>query len=56
MPRGDEDVDMQLESPKKLVYDPDQDPEEKRKVRREYRSLHRDTEGIVATSPLLGRD
>ena len=41
-----EDMDMQSESPKKLAYDPDQDPEEKRKVRREYRSLHKDTEGI----------
>ena len=41
-----EDVDMQSESSKKLAYDPDQDPEEKRKVRREYRSLHKDTEGI----------
>jgi hypothetical protein len=28
-----------------LAYDPDQDPEEKRKVRKDYRSLNKDTEG-----------
>jgi hypothetical protein len=30
-----------------LAYDPDQDPEEKRQVRKEYRSLHKDTEGVL---------
>lgn len=36
----------------KLAYDPDQDPEEKRQVRRQYRELHKNYEG--ADSILLG--
>jgi hypothetical protein len=42
---SDSDVEM-APGPSKLAYDPDQDPEEKRKVRKEYRSLHKDAEGM----------
>ena len=38
-----------------LAYDPDQDPEEKRQVRKEYRSLHKDTEGMLFLVALGGR-
>ena len=43
---SDSDIEMIPGPSRGLAYDPDQDPGEKRKVRMEYRSLHRDTEGI----------
>lgn len=42
-----------MDSPrKKVAYDPDQDPEEKRVLRQKYRVLLKDEEGI---SPHLDR-
>jgi non-structural maintenance of chromosomes element 4 len=43
------DRDILMESPrKKVVYDPDQDPEEKRVLRQKYRVLLKDEEGTMA--------
>jgi hypothetical protein len=40
------DEDICMESPrKKVAYDPDQDPEEKRVLRQKYRVLLKDEEG-----------
>jgi hypothetical protein len=44
---SDSDADMRLANP--LAYDPDQDPEEKRAVRKRYRSLQRETEGAFVS-------
>ena len=49
------DVEMLPES-KHLAYDPDQDPEEKRKVRKEYRTLHQDTEGVSRLAYFKGHE
>ena len=39
--------DIVMDSPrKKVAYDPDQDPEEKRVLRQKYRVLLKDEEGI----------
>ena len=39
--------DIIMDSPrKKVAYDPDQDPEEKRVLRQKYRVLLKDEEGI----------
>lgn len=47
------DVEME-EGPKKaLAYDPDQDPEEKRAVRRNYRTLQKDAEGVFNSFALI---
>jgi hypothetical protein len=41
------DQDIVMDSPrKKVAYDPDQDPEEKRVLRQKYRVLLKDEEGI----------
>jgi len=41
------DQDIVIDSPrKKVAYDPDQDPEEKRVLRQKYRVLLKDEEGI----------
>jgi hypothetical protein len=41
------DQDTVMDSPrKKVAYDPDQDPEEKRVLRQKYRVLLKDEEGI----------
>ena len=41
------DQDTIMDSPrKKVAYDPDQDPEEKRVLRQKYRVLLKDEEGI----------
>lgn len=38
--------DFEMEpGPNNLAYDPDQDPEEKRDVRKKYRAMQRDAEG-----------
>jgi len=43
------DQDIVMDSPrKKVAYDPDQDPEEKRVLRQKYRVLLKDEEGISA--------
>jgi hypothetical protein len=43
------DQDMVVDSPrKKVAYDPDQDPEEKRLLRQKYRVLLKDEEGIYS--------
>jgi hypothetical protein len=48
------DEDIGIESPrKKVAYDPDQDPEEKRVLRQKYRVLLKDEEG---TNNLSSRD
>jgi len=40
------DEDIGMDSPrKKVAYDPDQDPEEKRVLRQKYRVLLKDEEG-----------
>jgi hypothetical protein len=42
------DQDIIMDSPrKKVAYDPDQDPEEKRVLRQKYRVLLKDEEGIL---------
>jgi len=42
------DEDIVMDSPrKKVAYDPDQDPEEKRLLRQKYRVLLKDEEGTV---------
>jgi hypothetical protein len=49
------DQDIVMDSPrKKVAYDPDQDPEEKRVLRQKYRVLLKDEEGIFSQirSPL----
>jgi hypothetical protein len=44
-----------MDSPrKKVAYDPDQDPEEKRVLRKRYRVLLKDDEGISFRSPPTG--
>lgn len=44
------DPDTVMDSPrKKVAYDPDQDPEEKRVLRQKYRVLLKDEEGIFST-------
>ena len=41
--------DVEMDSaPNNLAYDPDQDPEEKRDVRKKYRALQKTTEGGFA--------
>jgi len=46
--------DLRLTFLSDLVYDPDQDPEEKRAVRKDYRSLAKKIEGeFISSSPLL---
>ena len=46
------DEDSVMDSPrKKVAYDPDQDPEEKRVLRKRYRVLLKDDEGISFRSP-----
>jgi len=43
------DEDINMDSPrKKVAYDPDQDPEEKRVLRQKYRVLLKDEEGQFA--------
>jgi hypothetical protein len=43
------DPDIVMDSPrKKVAYDPDQDPEEKRVLRQKYRVLLKDEEGIIS--------
>ena len=43
--------DVIMDSPRKRVaYDPDQDPEEKRVLRQKYRVLLKDEEGKARTS------
>ena len=52
------DQDIIMDSPrKKVAYDPDQDPEEKRVLRQKYRVLLKDEEGISRhfRSPILQR-
>ncbi len=45
------DEDIGMDSPrKKVAYDPDQDPEEKRVLRQKYRVLLKDEEGTKCTS------
>jgi hypothetical protein len=45
------DQDIVMDSPrKKVAYDPDQDPEEKRVLRQKYRVLLKDDEGISPPS------
>jgi len=51
------DEDIGMDSPrKKVAYDPDQDPEEKRVLRQKYRVLLKDEEGtervLSSTSPI----
>ncbi len=50
------DEDVILDSPRKKVpYDPDQDPEEKRVLRQKYRVLLKDEEGIPHSDRFLTR-
>lgn len=43
------DEDIGMDSPrKKVAYDPDQDPEEKRVLRQKYRVLLKDEEGQIS--------
>jgi hypothetical protein len=52
------DGDIIMDSPrKKVAYDPDQDPEEKRVLRQKYRVLLKDEEGVIVISdhPSRGR-
>jgi len=52
------DQDIVMDSPrKKVAYDPDQDPEEKRVLRQKYRVLLKDEEGVTVISdhPSRGR-
>ena len=44
MPSSSSDVEMDPE-PHNLAYDPDQDPEEKRDVRKKYRAIQKTAEG-----------
>ena len=51
------DEDIGMDSPrKKVAYDPDQDPEEKRVLRQKYRVLLKDEEGtkrvLSSSSPI----
>jgi hypothetical protein len=47
--KGMADEDINMDSPrKKVAYDPDQDPEEKRVLRQKYRVLLKDEEGQFA--------
>lgn len=41
----DEDMHISVGSDGGLVYDPDQDKEEKRAIRKDYRALQNDREG-----------
>jgi hypothetical protein len=51
------DEDIAMDSPrKKVAYDPDQEPEEKRVLRQKYRVLLKDEEGISFRSPSTGED
>ena len=52
MSSSSSDVEMDPE-PHNLAYDPDQDPEEKRDVRKKYRAFQKTTEGAFATLWLL---
>ena len=46
-----------MDSPrKKVAYDPDQDPEEKRVLRKRYRILLKDDEGISFRSQPTGEE
>lgn len=52
------DEDIGMDSPrKKVAYDPDQDPEEKRVLRQKYRVLLKDEEGtkgaLSSSSPTV---
>lgn len=46
---ADSDVEMVGES-ETQVYDPDQDPEEKRDVRKRYRAMQKTIEGVFLES------
>ena len=46
MSSSSSDVEMDPE-PHNLAYDPDQDPEEKRDVRKKYRAFQKTTEGAL---------
>lgn len=46
---ADSDVDMEHGTQKPdLTYDPEQDPEVKRQIRRRYRALAKETEGTFS--------
>jgi hypothetical protein len=45
MPSSDVEMDP---APNNLAYDPDQDPEEKRNVRKKYRAIQKAAEGAFA--------
>jgi hypothetical protein len=48
---SDSDVEMEASTSRAngtgLAYDPDQNPEAKRELRRNYRDLAKETEGII---------
>jgi hypothetical protein len=51
------DEDIILDSPRKKVpYDPDQDPEEKRVLRQKYRVLLKDEEGSFSFRSLSNKE
>jgi len=43
--------DVEMDSVLNLAYDPDQDPEEKRDVRKKYRAIQKTTEGVLIWPP-----
>lgn len=39
--------DVEMDDAANMVYDPDQDAEEKREVRKKYRAMQKITEGVL---------
>lgn len=56
---ADSDVDMEagpsVASKPQMTYDPEQDPEVRREIRRNYRGIAKEIEGIALLSRLSAR-